>query len=101
MLTDMCRSKIRKEWRLIAHTNGNGLKHKEVKISEGYRRGPGTFPDPEYSALDELASETFYREQTKPTGPGRLSNEVYINSESSCGTALNAFQGSVRREAPS
>jgi hypothetical protein len=65
MLTDMCRSKIRKEWRLIAHTNGNGVKHKEVKISEGYRRGPGTFPDPEYSALDELASETFYREQTR------------------------------------
>jgi hypothetical protein len=36
MLTDMCRSKIREEWRLIAYTNGNGLKHKEVKISEGY-----------------------------------------------------------------
>jgi hypothetical protein len=31
----------------------------------------------EYSALDELASETFYREQTKPTGPGRLPNDVH------------------------
>ena len=68
MLTDMCRSKIRKEWRLITHTNGNGLKHKEVKYQRA-TEGKG--------ALDELVSEALYREQAKPTGPGRLPNEVH------------------------
>jgi cytochrome c oxidase assembly protein Cox11 len=29
VLTDMCRSKIRKEWRLSAHTNDNGLSIKK------------------------------------------------------------------------
>jgi hypothetical protein len=104
----MCRSKIRKEWRLSAHTNGNGLSIKKQNIT-GLPKGPRAISrlrifsfrfdrvlkisvakvetvawsplsyDITYScghctgrcvltkgALDELVSETFYREQTKP-----------------------------------
>jgi hypothetical protein len=51
MLMDMCRSKIRKEWRLSAHTNGNGLSIKKQNITK-LRKGLRAILDLEYSALD-------------------------------------------------